>query len=177
MCYPSLVFRAELPRTGNARHAKHNCGQPENSAVIVDVLIGGAFGATVGRVEIQRLRFAHASLIGTSVARWCDGYIARAKMTVNLVGRSKQKKGLAPTLACGFKDIQRTTDVDLKVFTWIINRSRNRDLRRKVVHLGCRLHSAMHERRIANVAHRDLQPVRISSYTPQPTHVVLHSAA
>src|SRR5438034_3755593 len=67
MCYPSLVFRAELPRTGNARHAKHNCGQPENSAVIVDVLIGGAFGATVGRVEIQRLRFAHASLIGASV--------------------------------------------------------------------------------------------------------------
>src|SRR5205823_3854703 len=66
MCYPSLVFRAELPRTGNARHAKHNCGQPENSAVIVDVLIGGAFGATVGRVEIQRLRFAHASLIGAS---------------------------------------------------------------------------------------------------------------
>src|SRR5437868_15362119 len=57
-------------------------------------------------------------------------------MTVNLVGRSKQKKGLAPTLACGFKDIQRTTDVDLKVFARIINRSRDRNLRRKVVHLG-----------------------------------------
>src|SRR5207237_393980 len=98
-------------------------------------------------------------------------------MTVNLVGRSKQKKGLAPTLACGFKDIQRTTDVDLKVFARIINRSCDRNLRRKVVHLGCRLHSTMHQRRIANVANSDLQPVRISSHTPQPTHVMLHSAA
>src|SRR5437870_13872606 len=98
-------------------------------------------------------------------------------MTVNLVGRSKQKKGLAPTLACGFKDIQRTTDVDLKVFAWIINRSRDRNLRRKVVHLGCRLQSTMQQRSIANVANSDIKPVMISSNTPQPTHDDLNSEA
>src|SRR5437899_12860799 len=87
-------------------------------------------------------------------------------MTVYFVRRSEEQKGFAPTFARGFQNVQCAADVDLKVFAWIINRSGDRDLRRKVVHLGCRLHCAMHERRIANVAHRDLQPVRISSYTP-----------
>ncbi len=98
-------------------------------------------------------------------------------MTVYFIRRSEQQKGFAPTFARRFKNIQCAADVDLKIFARIINRSRDRDLRRKVVHLGCRLHCAMHERRIANVAHSDLQSVRIPSHTPQPTHVVLHSAA
>ena len=44
---PALVFIAELARSINARHAKHDGAQLVDACVIVHVLVGGALRATI----------------------------------------------------------------------------------------------------------------------------------
>ena len=54
---PALVLAAELARSGNARHPEDHRAQPVNARVITHVLVGRTLGATVRRMEVQRLRF------------------------------------------------------------------------------------------------------------------------
>lgn len=45
----------------DAAHAEDGGGQSEGAGVIEDVLVGGAFGAAVGAVEIEGALFADAA--------------------------------------------------------------------------------------------------------------------
>src|ERR1700683_2762256 len=54
---PSLVFHPELSAAVDARLSQADRPESVDSGVVPYVLIGGTFGAPVGRVKIERLRF------------------------------------------------------------------------------------------------------------------------
>ncbi len=59
MRHPALVFVAELPRPGDARHAQHRRRQIVDARIIAHVLVGRSLRAAVRRMEVQRLRLAN----------------------------------------------------------------------------------------------------------------------
>ncbi len=95
---PALIFVAELPRPGDAGHAEDDGGQIVDAGVVADVLVGGAFGAAVGRMEIERLGFLDAGEAGAlgAIAGAFDGDGNALERSVDLVGGGEEEEGTTP---------------------------------------------------------------------------------
>src|SRR4051794_38854053 len=78
---PPLVLGADLVRAINAAHAEHDCRNAIGASVVADVLVGGALGAPVRAVEIERSALGDAAerdpWIGRLVAAGSAGGAAR----------------------------------------------------------------------------------------------------
>ena len=55
MCEPALIFIAKLALPGNARHPEDHSRNIVDTRIIMDILIGRTLGATIRRMEIERL--------------------------------------------------------------------------------------------------------------------------
>ena len=88
--HPALILGPELAWSIDARHTKNDRSQTVDAGVVVDVLIGGALGAAIGRVEVEWLPFVDAVAfhigIGEPVAGWAFGRLTMRHRAVHLVG-------------------------------------------------------------------------------------------
>src|SRR5689334_3177475 len=84
--YPSLVFRAKLPRAGNTGHTKDNRRQTINATEVADILIRCALGTSIRRVEIERLRFRCTFVSWYCIAFAADDRKPKTQITIYLVG-------------------------------------------------------------------------------------------
>ncbi len=175
---PSLVFVAELPRPGDAGHAEHHRTQSVNAGVIVNILVGRALGATVGRVKIQRLRLGSASrALRRHVAFSFHSGQPVGKASVNLVGGSKQQGRIIAGKAGGFEDVEGSADVDFEVEPRVGDGGGDRNLRCKVIDFSSMLDRTLNFDLIPNVAYRELEASRASGELLQPFEVVARTWA
>src|SRR4051794_9926793 len=93
---PALIFGAELPRTIDAAHAKHDSLQTEHPGVITDILVGCTLGAAIGTIEIERRRLSNAlrpAFVDRLVAELlAHQTIGRHRHAVDLVGGCKDDR-------------------------------------------------------------------------------------
>src|SRR5262245_42497358 len=131
MRYPSLIFRAELPWPGDARHPKDYRRQAVNTREIVDILIRRSLGATVRRVEVQGLALGDSKMVRIRIAALAGGRRAQAQVAVNLVGGCEKKERAVPAAASSIQNVEGAPQINLKVRDWIDNRGGHR-------HLSCK---------------------------------------
>src|SRR4051794_9046819 len=135
---PALVFGAELARPVDAAHAHHRATQPEHARVVPNILVGGPFRTSIGTMKIEWGFFADAGLrrpILRLAARAAAAHLGIGeKAAVHLVGRGKQNRCCGIELAHRFKHVQRAACVNLKIVAWMVQASRDRDLRGQMDH-------------------------------------------
>ena len=144
---PALVFVSELPRTGDTRHPKHYGRDPEGTCVVMDILVGGAFGATIGRIEVQRLRLGN-----TTAAK------LGSKMTVNFIGRGEQNERPVSTPARRFENVERASSVHFEISAGIIERRGDGNLSSEMIDLARRIHGFGDSICVTNVGNGYLEP-------------------
>jgi hypothetical protein len=108
-------------------------------------------------VKIKRLRFVCSIAQGRDIPR--RGALDRVvgEIAVNFVGGRKKKKRIVAAIPRSFQNVERATDIHIKIEPRIYNRSSYRYLGSEVVNL-CRVtHRPVHERGVAYVSYRDLQ--------------------
>ena len=101
----------------------------------MDVLVGGAFGAAVGAVEVERLRLADGA--APVVRQPAHAFLAQRpalQAAVDLVRRGEQKRSLRRRRPHRLEDVEGAARVDLEVGLRVAHRGRDRDLRGKVEH-------------------------------------------
>src|SRR4051812_38956246 len=93
---PALILRAALVGSVDAAHAEDDCGKAEGAGIIEHVLVGRAFGAAVGAVEIEALIFRNATAADVAIDRLITFAVQPQpdliEMSINFVGRSKDER-------------------------------------------------------------------------------------
>lgn len=157
MSNPSLVFVAELARTGNAGHTKHYRGQSIDAGVVMDVLVGRSLRATIRGVKVQGLRFVGGAFAGDQIARGLGDGGSTGEIAVDLVGGREEEKRIATAFSSGFEYVKGSTNVYVEIVTWICDSGRNGDLRCEVVYLCRVLDDLSNFGLIANISDGDLE--------------------
>src|SRR3954451_4445487 len=108
---PALILSAELPWSVDTAHAQHDGAQAEYPCVVVHILVGRPFRATVRAVEIQRGRFADAMRQPlhhwTVAAGAASDLAATSQPTVDLVGRRKDQRRQWIFMTQTFEQVER----------------------------------------------------------------------
>ena len=160
MRQPALILSAVLMRPVDAAHAENSGREPIAAGIVEYVLIGRAFRAAVGAVELQRAALGDAAArqltarhIAASGCRQVD-VVDRA---VYLVRRGEDQPRIGAVSAQRLQQIERAAGIDGKVLFRIFEARRHRDLSGEMKHgagLGKR---RAQPRAVAQIGHFDLQ--------------------
>ncbi len=113
---PALVVGGELAATVDGGVAEDDGVEAEAAGVVEHVLVGGTFGAAVGRVELDGGRLVDAVLVGARLpAGGGLDEVEVLEVAVDLVGGGVDDGRVRRVLADGFEDVDGAEDVDLEV--------------------------------------------------------------
>src|SRR3954469_11118153 len=167
---PALIFIAKLARTVDAAHAHHGRTQPEHARVVAHVLVGCAFRASIGTMEVERRFLADPGMrdlvrrLATRVAAAHFGAIEKA--AVHLVGGRKQNRRIYWRLPHGLEHVQRSASVDGEIFEWLLQTGRYGDLRREVDDSARPTDRRVYGLTIPNVADLDFDAAAVTALEP-----------
>src|ERR1051326_2700922 len=116
---PSLILSSELMGAVNATHAKHDRPAVERSRVVEHVLLGRAFGTSVGSVKRERPRLRDAGSTDGFIHRLvaCAGapQLQVFKAAVNLIRRCVDQRRSGRERTQGLQQVEGTDYIDFKI--------------------------------------------------------------
>ncbi len=109
-----------------------------DTGVVADVLVGGAFGAAVGGVEVEEFGLGDTLEGGVfgAVAGAFDADRDGFEGAVDLVGGGVEEEGITAGAAGGFEDVKGAEGVDMEVSGGVVDRGGDSDLGGEVVDFG-----------------------------------------
>src|SRR5947209_7168675 len=172
---PALILRAHLMRAIDAAHAQHRRQQIEASGIIQNVLIRGALGAAVGRVEVERPMLvdavaAQARFYG-QIALVVAFKLDIAQIAVHLVRAGKEKRRARIVEAQRFQERERTADIHVEIEAGFDQAGRHGDLCRKMENGPAIADRFTNRRPIPDIATGERDFVGVT--TLQPFEIVL----
>src|SRR5581483_314175 len=98
-------------------------------------------------------------------------------MTVHFIGGRKKQKWRAPAFPRRFNNVERASHIDVKIGSWIVNRSSYRHLSGKVIDLGRGLNRFLDKRGIPDIANGNSHATGFRRNLLQPFQVVLDASS
>ena len=164
---PALVFDAHLAGAVDAALPEDHGAQAVDAVVVAHVLVGGAFGATIGGMEVERLAFGcPLREVAVGVTAVLFDYLDVIHATVDLVGGGIQEDRVIARGARSLEGVEGARGVDLEIAARVGDRRGDGGLGGEVVnhlHAGHRL---LQCGRVADVALCEAEILRVLVFEP-----------
>ena len=160
---PALILITELPWTVDTAHAHDRGTKTKDPRIVAGILVGGAFRAAIGAVELQRPGLCNAAarqFAARDITVSRLGQLDVVDRAIDLVGRGEDQPGRVAIPAQCFQQFEGAARIDREVRAGIVEAGRHCDLGGQVKHRADIGHGFVEARRIAQIGNRHPQTQR-----------------
>ncbi len=132
--HPTLILDPKLSVAIDAALTHDDGAQTIDPMIVAHILVAGALGATIGRMEIERLRFGNATRQrGIGITRRFFVYRHFLHPAINFIRARVDQDGIIAHQARRFQHIESAEGIAFKILARILHRRRHRHLAGQMV--------------------------------------------